>query len=305
MMQRAHNWEYLFNPATGYVQARGSDGSFPPGPAFQPSMLEPGGQLGFEEGNAVQYTWSVPQDLASLAALMGGDGAARDRLDAFFASLNAGRDLPYDWAGNEPSLWTPWEYDYFGARRRPRPRCGRIADELYADAPVDEPGNDDLGALSSWYVWAAMGVYPVTPGTADLALASPLFPEVVLTLPDGRRLTMDAPRGVGVHAVRPLARGQRGGGVATHPVVFHHRSSGPSRRSGVVDPALAPRLDHPDRWDAHLRAGLGARPVVGHRPRIRPSLVPHRRPSRGGLLHAERRDHGPVPANRASSGSGR
>ena len=193
MMQRAHNWEYLFNPATGRIQARGSDGSFPAGPAFQTSMLEPGGQLGFEEGNAIQYTWSVPQDLASLAALMGGDGQAQSALDTFFSSLNAGRDLPYDWAGNEPSLWTPWEYDYFGAPSKTQATVRTIADRLYADAPVDEPGNDDLGAIASWYVWAAMGMYPVTPGTADLALASPLFPKVVLTLPDGRHLVLDAP----------------------------------------------------------------------------------------------------------------
>ena len=70
----------------------------------------------------------------------------------------------------------------------------RIVDTLYSDAPVDEPGNDDLGALSSWYVWAAMGLYPVTPGTADLALASPLFPNVVVTLPDGRPLVVHTRR---------------------------------------------------------------------------------------------------------------
>ena len=75
MMQRAHNWEYLFNPATGYIQARGTNGSFPPGPTFQTSLLEPGGELGFEEGNAVQYTWSVPQDLSALSNLMGGTPA--------------------------------------------------------------------------------------------------------------------------------------------------------------------------------------------------------------------------------------
>ncbi len=104
MMQRAHNWEYLFNPATGYIGARSDDGSFPPGPAFQASQLEPGGQLGFEEGNAVQYTWSVPQDLAALSTLMGGDAATVAKLNTFFTSLNATRNLPYDWAGNEPSL---------------------------------------------------------------------------------------------------------------------------------------------------------------------------------------------------------
>ena len=78
MAQRASSWEYEFNPATGYVQARGTDGSFPPGAAFETSQFEPGGQTGFEEGNAIQYTWSVPQDLSALASLMGGD-AARDQ----------------------------------------------------------------------------------------------------------------------------------------------------------------------------------------------------------------------------------
>ena len=193
MMQRAHNWEYLFNPATGYLQARAEDGSFPAGPAFAASQFEPGGQLGFEEGNPIQYTWSVPQDLAGLAALMGGDAAAVGRLDTFFTSLDATRYQPYDWAGNEPSLWTPWEYDYVGAPEKAQATVRTIADELYADAPVDEPGNDDLGAISSWYVWAALGLYPVTPGTGDLALASPLFPTVSLLLPDGHRLVEHAP----------------------------------------------------------------------------------------------------------------
>jgi predicted alpha-1,2-mannosidase len=193
MMGRAHNWEYLFNPSTGYIQGRDAEGAFPPGPAFQTALLEPGGELGFEEGNAVQYTWSVPQDLAALSTLMGGDKRAVQKLNTFFTVLNAGRNRPFDWAGNEPGLWTPWEYDYFGAPAQAQRTVRQIADDLYSDAPVDEPGNDDLGALSSWYVWAAVGMYPVTPGSADLALASPLFPNVVVTLPDGRKLTVHAP----------------------------------------------------------------------------------------------------------------
>ena len=193
MMQRAHNWEYLFNPTTGYIEARGADGSFPEGPAFQTSMFEDGGEVGFEEGNAIQYTWTVPQDLAALGSLMGGDSKAVAKLNTFFTQLNAGRYLPYDWAGNEPSLWTPWEYDYFGAPSRTQEVVRRIATTLYSDHPADEPGNDDLGAIASWYVWAAIGLFPVTPGTANLALASPLFPEIVLTLPDNRRLVLRAP----------------------------------------------------------------------------------------------------------------
>ena len=211
MLRRAANWEYLFNPATGYIQARGNDGSFPPGPAFETSQLEPGGQLGFEEGNAVQYTWSVPQDLAALASLMGGDAAATTALTTFFTSLNASRDAPYDWSGNEPSEWAPWEFDSFGAPDKTQGTVRAIVNAEYADAPVDEPGNDDLGAISSWYVWAALGFFPVTPGSANLALASPLFASVTLTLPDGRRLVEHAP---GAAASRPFVHGLTVAGVS-------------------------------------------------------------------------------------------
>lgn len=193
LMQRSHNWQYLFNPATGFIEAKRADGSFPAGAAFQKDLFEPGGETGFEEGNAIQYTWSVPQDLSALGALMGGPAHAVAKLNAFFTHLNAGRFAPYDWAGNEPSMWVPWEYDYFGAPWRAQGVVRRIATTLYHDAPVDEPGNDDLGALSSWYVWAAIGLYPVTPGTANLALASPIFPRVSLELPSGHRLVLVAP----------------------------------------------------------------------------------------------------------------
>jgi predicted alpha-1,2-mannosidase len=210
MMQRSSNWEYLFNPATGYIQARGNDGSFPPGFAFEASQLEPGGQTGFEEGNAVQYTWSVPQNLAALAASMGGDNAATATLERYFIQLNATRNAPYDWSGNEPSEWAPWEFDYFGAPEQTQRVVRAIADGEYADAPVDEPGNDDLGAISSWYVWAAIGLFPVTPGEADLELASPLFPSVTITLADGHRLVERAP---GAAASRPYIRALQVSGI--------------------------------------------------------------------------------------------
>ena len=214
MSTRAANWEYLFNPATGYMQAHGTDGSFPPGAAFEASQLEPGGQLGFEEGNAVQYTWSVPQDLGALAALMGGDAAAAGKLETFMSSLNATRDVPEDWSGNEPDEWAPWEFDSFGAPDETQRFVRAIVDGEYADAPVDEPGNDDLGALSSWYVWAALGLFPVTPGAANLALASPLFRTVTITLPDGRHLVEQSP---GAAAARPYIHALTVSGVTRPP----------------------------------------------------------------------------------------
>jgi predicted alpha-1,2-mannosidase len=224
MRTRAANWEYLFNPATGYIQARGTDGSFPSGAAFETSQLEPGGQTGFEEGNAVQYTWSTPQDLAALASLMGGDSAAATKLGSFMASLDATRNVPEDWSGNEPDEWAPWEFDFFGAPDQTQHFVRTIADTEYADAPVDEPGNDDLGALSSWYVWAAIGLFPVTPGSASLSLASPLFPSVTITLTNGRHLVELAP---GAAAARPYVHALTVSGV-TRPAVATSSCTGTS-----------------------------------------------------------------------------
>jgi predicted alpha-1,2-mannosidase len=191
--RRGNNWQHLFNPATRYLSARHIDGRFPPGPAFQPSSHQNLGQDGWEEGNSIQYSWSVPQDLRGLFDRMGGNAVVVGRLDTFFAQLNAGRRQPNYWAGNEPNLGTPWEYDYAGAPYRTQDVVRRITLELYADSPNGEPGNDDLGAMSSWYVWAAIGLYPETPGSANLVMASPLFTSVTLQLPRGRPLVIRAP----------------------------------------------------------------------------------------------------------------
>ncbi len=192
--KRGQNWQNLFNPATGYLAARQADGSFPAGPAFQPAspadQAQGVAQQGFEEGNAIQYTWAVPQDLAGLVGLMGGDQSVVAKLDTFFTHLNATRYQPFDWAGNEPGEWIPFEYDYAGAPYDTQSVVRRIMTQLYSPAPVAEPGEDDLGALSSWFVWAALGLYPETPGAANLAMTSPLFPQVKIIEGSGHILTI-------------------------------------------------------------------------------------------------------------------
>jgi predicted alpha-1,2-mannosidase len=204
--KRGQNWQNLFDPSTGYLMSRTADGSFPPGPAFQPASASEHAQgiaqEGFEEGNAIQYTWDVPQDLGGLYGLMGGDKAAVAKLNTFFTQLNATRFQPYDWAGNEPSMSAPYAYDYAGEPWGTQSVVRRIMAKLYADAAVNEPGEDDLGALSSWYVWSAIGLYPETPGVADLAMTSPLFPKVTVTQGNGHTLTV-----VGAHAPDPFIRG--------------------------------------------------------------------------------------------------
>ena len=211
---RAQDWRHEVNPATGYLGARGSNGKFPPGPAFQPSPLPDVGQVGFEEGNAVQYTWSVPHNLGGLFRALGGDQAVVRKLDTFFTKLNSSRKQPYDWAGNEPSLGIPWEYDYAGTPWRTQSVVRRIATSLYSASPDGEPGNDDLGAMSSWYVWAAIGLYPEVPGRAELALASPLFPHVTVSLADGRSLVLDA---AGATSGAPYVHSVEAQGVLSAP----------------------------------------------------------------------------------------
>ncbi|WP_237536528.1 GH92 family glycosyl hydrolase [Streptomyces sp. SID5785] len=191
---RGQNWQNILNPATGYLSPRGADGRFPDGPGYQPPAEGTFGQDGFDEGNAAQYNWLVPQNTAGLIQAMGGRDATSKRLDTFFTKLNAGPNEPYMWAGNEVNFGVPWVYNHLGQPWKTQEYVRKIATSLFSATPDGEPGNDDLGAQSSWYVWAAIGLYPSAPGTPDLQVHSPLFPRVVLDLPGkGPDLDVHAP----------------------------------------------------------------------------------------------------------------
>lgn len=202
-LQRSQNWTNLFNVDTGYLQPRDAAGQFP---EYGPTTDGMGGfgQSGFQESNAAQYTWVVPQDLQGLISAMGGNAATVARLDAFFQNLNAGPNLPYEWAGNEPSFGTPWIYDYAGAPYKTEAIVHELLTSVYADSPGGEPGNDDLGAMSSWFVWSSLGMYPETPGAPVLALGAPIFPEVRFDLP-GHQASMTAPGASATAYVHGLA----------------------------------------------------------------------------------------------------
>ncbi|GAA0341671.1 GH92 family glycosyl hydrolase [Actinoallomurus spadix] len=191
-LRRSQNWTNIFNTATGYIQPRDGDGRFP---KFGPTTDGMGnfGQSGFQEGNAAQYTWAIPQNIHGLITAMGGNEAAIQRLDTYFQQLNAGPNLPYEWAGNEPAFLTPWVYGYAGAPYKSEEIVHRLLTTVYSDTPGGEPGNDDLGAMSSWYVWSSLGMYPATPGTPVLALGAPIFSRAEFDLPGGHRLRLTAP----------------------------------------------------------------------------------------------------------------
>jgi predicted alpha-1,2-mannosidase len=190
---RSQSWQNVLNPVTGYLQPRDASGAFPNGPAFVAPPSNAFGQDGYDEGNAADYNWLVPQNMAGLIAAMGGSNVAIPRLDTYFSQNNAGPNLPYQWAGNEVDLSVPWVYDYLGQPWKTQAQVRSTEQQLYPPTTGGLPGNDDLGAMSSWFVWAALGLYPVTPGTTDLAMASPLFQRAVVHLGNGKKIEVNAP----------------------------------------------------------------------------------------------------------------
>lgn len=177
-LRRSGAWSHLFDPATGFVRPRYASGAFLE--PFDPLSLD-----GFAEGNAVQYSWLVPFDPAGLFAAMGGRKTAAARLDAHVERLNEGPASPHAFLGNEPQLGVPWLYDWLGQPWKTQALVRRTLLELFDDGPSGYPGNDDLGAMSAWWVFGALGMYPAVPGESLLALASPLFPRTTLRLAGG------------------------------------------------------------------------------------------------------------------------
>ncbi len=197
---RSQYWQNLFNPSTRYVSPRSATtGFFRPGPGFVESPLG-FGQDGYDEGNAEQYVWWVPHNIAGLVTALGGRNAVAGRLDRFTKELNVGPNEPYLWAGNEPGFAVPWLYDYVGQPWKTQLTVDRVRG-LFGPTPDGEPGNDDLGAMASWYVWAALGLYPSTPGTSALSVSAPQFDRAVIALPGGKSIRISAP---GASAPYPL-----------------------------------------------------------------------------------------------------
>ena len=186
--RRSMNWSHLLDRSLGEIAPRNRAG------AFLVTPITVNGQSGFQEGNAAQYTWMVPEDLAGLIQGLGGREATLRRLNAYFTHLNAGQSAPYAWLGNEPSLGDPWVYLSARAPWRTQAVVREAITRLYRPTPAGLPGNDDLGTMSAWYVWGALGLYPQNPALRILDIGSPLFPEIRLDSPGGLRILIRAPR---------------------------------------------------------------------------------------------------------------
>ncbi|WNM33570.1 lectin [Streptomyces sp. Li-HN-5-11] len=189
---RAQDWRNVFNTSSGYIQPRHSNGRWMDG--FNAKLITSTASNDFAEGDAFTYTPMIPFNLAKLASLEGGTSSLASYLDSVLSGYQGlGSVLgTQSNMGNEPSIGLPWEYDWVGQPYKTQSTIRGVQDQLWTDAAGGEPGNDDLGEMSAWYVWSALGLYPETPGTADLALGSPLFTSAVVTA-GGHTLTIHAP----------------------------------------------------------------------------------------------------------------
>ncbi|MET7683240.1 GH92 family glycosyl hydrolase [Streptomyces sp. NPDC005423] len=189
---RAQSYRNVFDPSTGFFRARDASGAFT-GPA------DPAQSEGFHEGTSWQYQWLVPQDLPGMVGLIGGEQAANDRLDSFFAydqlladPAKTAREVwvngPYAYYNadkynpqNEPDLIAPYTYLSTG---RPWKTTDVVhaALTLFTDTPTGMTGNDDLGTMSAWNVLSSIGIFPVQPGYDTWGLSTPVFDRVDLTL---------------------------------------------------------------------------------------------------------------------------
>lgn len=180
-LARAQYWKNIFNPQAtpkgGYIQNRNADGSWP---KFDPQSDE-----GFVEGSGAQYLWMVPFNEKGLFTMLGGAEKASERLNAFF--YNPDGSLAVTKSGglhaeldNEPSIETPWLFDFLGQPWKTQEAVRKVLNTIWTNSPGGMPGNDDLGEMSSWYVWSAIGLYPEIPGRAELVLGSPLFSKITI-----------------------------------------------------------------------------------------------------------------------------
>ncbi|MFF7122619.1 GH92 family glycosyl hydrolase [Streptomyces sp. NPDC008240] len=223
---RAQNYRTVFDPSIGFFRARDASGAFT-------GSADPARGIGFHEGTAWQYQWLVPQDLPGMIGLIGGDRAANDRLDSFFAYdrllADPGKTAREVWVHgdaynyynadkynpmNEPDLIAPYTYLATGQPWKTTDVV-HAALTLFTDGPTGMTGNDDLGTMSAWNVLSSIGLFPIQPGYDTWGLSTPVFDRVDLTLNrrfwPGGRLTVTAP---GTSASDRYVQGVRADGTA-------------------------------------------------------------------------------------------
>jgi len=193
-IKRAENYKNVFDRSIKIMRGRKTDGSWADR-QFDPTRT----YRYFTEGNAWQWTFFVPQDIKGLMELMGGRKAFINRLDELFTAPSRVEGPPDitgligQYAhGNEPSHHIAYLYDYAGEPWKTQERMREIMDKLYTPKPGGLCGNGDVEQMSAWYVFSAMGFYPVCPGMPTYEIGSPLFDKVIIHLNNGKKFIIEA-----------------------------------------------------------------------------------------------------------------
>ena len=179
LIARALNYRNVIDPLTGYAQGRHADGTF----------LNDDNAFTFvkfiTEGAPCHYTWYAPHDVYGLMECMGGRDMFAAKLDSMFTERRY-------WHGNEPCHQVAYMFCYSGQPWKTQQQVRHVMETEYKDDPGGLSGNDDAGQMSSWYVFSAMGFYPVCPGTPYYILGSPSFPKMSIALENGKTFTVIA-----------------------------------------------------------------------------------------------------------------
>ena len=203
-MKRAHNYQNLFNPAIGLMAPKSADGNWiePFDPRFSGGFA---GEGYFAEGNSWTYTWHVQHDVQGLINLMGGNEKFINKLDALFTTGRTMDKLHFlgqfpDMTGlmgmysqgNEPDFHIPYLYNYAGQPWKTQSKVRLIMDLWYDTTPLGLSGDEDGGAMSSWYVFNALGFYPQCPGRPIFDIGSPIFEETTINVGTGKTFVIVA-----------------------------------------------------------------------------------------------------------------
>jgi predicted alpha-1,2-mannosidase len=219
LRKRSRNWRNVVDPAIGFARPRFSDGKWwtPYDPVQLGHMPQPRWR-DYTEANGWQATFLNQHDIYGMIEHMGGDAAYERKIDSFFeAPSTLPANAPPDIAGlvgqyahgNEPDQHAPYLYAYVGAPWKTQAMVRRLCTEMYKDAPDGVIGNDDCGQMSAWFIFSALGFYPVDPTTGIYVLGSPLFDTAELRVGAGRTLRV---RAIGNAPDRPYVQSVRWNG---------------------------------------------------------------------------------------------
>lgn len=193
-IQRAQNYKNIFDPETGFMRGRFKNTWFAP---FDPYEVN----FNYTEANAWQYSFYVPQDISGFAELLGGNTQLEAQLDKLFTAKaeTSGRNqaditgLIGQYAhGNEPSHHMAYLYNFVGKPNKTQEKVHQILTQLYKNDPDGISGNEDCGQMSAWYVFGTLGFYPVTPGSNQYIIGTPLMDKATINLENGNQFTIQA-----------------------------------------------------------------------------------------------------------------